>query len=538
MGQNSIAETATSGIQYLSQPYETFSKGVIFVAAYSDMGMLVPIVYAFSETSSGWINISYSSNLHFLSNGRQPVDVSGGISTAANGLSIGFTWSDGNDVYSNHGYFDVNTRTIEANIIATEVVSSYNPQFSGSTDPTISADGGAFSVAFPTLWNSTAVGPIHIVAETEVTSQATDLTIYMATDGLSGPEFSAPMLSKDISPATSTDGYLVAKQNDNIKLFEKTSGNWIKFKQFGNVGRSVSEYVTESGMIGSYSAPVGGTSLSEIKEFEAYDGTNFKMNNATVSSMISAHWESQSADSVFHEFWLGEIGVEDEILPIEISGSDRYEITLTKPFILNSKSVRISYNHTEKNVEIPLTLAAFDTSGNRIQQWTPQLHTSLRHANVMENYSEAISDFKTESLPLNEETSRIPVVLKLVAKDSTKIRWLQIGVDGFQGKKKQYNQDDTAPINRDIPDDFNLLSNYPNPFNPTTNIVYELPRQSDVTITVYNITGRVVAVYNEGLKPAGSHRITFNAGSLSSGIYIYKLQAGEFSSTKKMLLIK
>ena len=89
-----------------------------------------------------------------------------------------------------------------------------------------------------------------------------------------------------------------------------------------------------------------------------------------------------------------------------------------------------------------------------------------------------------------------------------------------------------------IPSRFTLYQNYPNPFNPTTTIKYNLPKQSFVTLKVYNILGEEVAVLVNGVKQAGSYSVVFNASSLSSGVYIYTLATDEFVSSKKMLVIK
>ncbi len=87
-------------------------------------------------------------------------------------------------------------------------------------------------------------------------------------------------------------------------------------------------------------------------------------------------------------------------------------------------------------------------------------------------------------------------------------------------------------------EDFQLSQNFPNPFNPTTTIQYQLPKAGNVTIRVYDILGNEVATLVNGEKPAGVYETKFNASNLSSGLYIYQLKAGNFMQTKKMMLLK
>ncbi len=87
-------------------------------------------------------------------------------------------------------------------------------------------------------------------------------------------------------------------------------------------------------------------------------------------------------------------------------------------------------------------------------------------------------------------------------------------------------------------DKFNLLQNYPNPFNPTTKIEFQIPQNSFVNLTIYNTLGQKVATLINNNLRVGKYSLEFNANNLPSGLYIYKLQAGEFSSVKKMMLIK
>lgn len=92
--------------------------------------------------------------------------------------------------------------------------------------------------------------------------------------------------------------------------------------------------------------------------------------------------------------------------------------------------------------------------------------------------------------------------------------------------------------NPEVPAVFTLKQNYPNPFNPSTTIRYGLPESADVTLEVYNLLGQRVAVLVNESRTAGYHDITFDASSLSSGMYIYRIQAGSFVETRKLMLVK
>ncbi len=97
---------------------------------------------------------------------------------------------------------------------------------------------------------------------------------------------------------------------------------------------------------------------------------------------------------------------------------------------------------------------------------------------------------------------------------------------------------DVDDDNTAIPDKFELFTNYPNPFNPVTTIEYALPHQSEVRLEVYNILGQRIKTLIYNIQKPGNHSINWNASGLSSGIYFYRLTAGDKTTTKRMTLLK
>lgn len=89
-----------------------------------------------------------------------------------------------------------------------------------------------------------------------------------------------------------------------------------------------------------------------------------------------------------------------------------------------------------------------------------------------------------------------------------------------------------------IPESYSLAQNYPNPFNPATTIRYAIPAEQFVTLKVYNVIGQEVATIVEGVQSAGTYSAQFDASKLATGLYVYRLTAGNFVQTKKMMLVK
>jgi parallel beta-helix repeat protein len=121
--------------------------------------------------------------------------------------------------------------------------------------------------------------------------------------------------------------------------------------------------------------------------------------------------------------------------------------------------------------------------------------------------------------------------------------YYKISAVDFHGNESDHSTEVTATItavdeSSCIPMEFALKANYPNPFNPTTQINYDLPQNEHITITVFNAQGKVINILVDGYQAAGSYSVNFNGNGLASGLYFYTMEAGTFCKTMKMVLIR
>ncbi len=130
------------------------------------------------------------------------------------------------------------------------------------------------------------------------------------------------------------------------------------------------------------------------------------------------------------------------------------------------------------------------------------------------------------------ETSNYNFIDEPISSGLYSYRLKQIDFDG------SYKYSSEVEVNFIFADDFRLSQNYPNPFNPATTIEYQIPKESFVTIKVYDALGKEVVTIVSEEKPAGIHEVNFEPKDLTSGLYLYKISAGNFEQTRKMLLLK
>jgi len=199
--------------------------------------------------------------------------------------------------------------------------------------------------------------------------------------------------------------------------------------------------------------------------------------------------------------------------------------------------------HTTNSGTIPVELTSFTASTSRgkvFLNWSTatelnNLGFEIERKIIQSESSEEwiIIGFR-EGYGTTTEPQKYSYVddIRTVITKSLAYRLKQIDYNG------SYEYSDEVFVDNPAPTDFVLEQNHPNPFNPTTKIKYQIPELSFVTLKVYDVLGNEVATLVDEELPAGEYEVEFEGRGLSSGLYFYKLSAGNFIETKKMILMK
>jgi uncharacterized delta-60 repeat protein len=127
---------------------------------------------------------------------------------------------------------------------------------------------------------------------------------------------------------------------------------------------------------------------------------------------------------------------------------------------------------------------------------------------------------------------------------AARFNYSSIGLGNESSQIQNFNQSDDNLTNskiivdKQVPENFELLQNFPNPFNPTTKISFVIPESNDVELKIFDINGKEVKTLINGYKPAGIYSVDFDGTGFASGVYFYKIKSGSFSDMKKMIMIK
>jgi hypothetical protein len=197
---------------------------------------------------------------------------------------------------------------------------------------------------------------------------------------------------------------------------------------------------------------------------------------------------------------------------------------------------------------LPVQLSSFTASlngGNSVVlRWTTVTETNNYGFHVQKSNAEAGPYVTIENSFIpgggTTITPRSYSFTDIATRGSWFYRLEQIDLDGTRHYSEPVQIDVVTTVKDDasVPKEFGLEQNYPNPFNPATSIVYNVPSASRVVIEVFNLIGQKVMTLVDAVQPAGRHTIRFNAGMLTSGVYLYKMSADNKTFLRKMVLSK
>ncbi|KAA0240574.1 MAG: T9SS C-terminal target domain-containing protein [Chlorobiota bacterium] len=196
----------------------------------------------------------------------------------------------------------------------------------------------------------------------------------------------------------------------------------------------------------------------------------------------------------------------------------------------------------ESQYFIPVELASFsaDLSGNDVTlSWTTATELNNQGFEIEQSFDNQNFN-KIGFVPGFGTTTEMKSYSFIIPDVNAVVQYYRLKQIDFDGTSTTFN---SVEVTGPMPDNFVLNQNHPNPFNPSTTISFTLPVESYVTIKLFNMLGQEVAKIADGSFQTGSHNFEFNAQNLTSGAYIYTLEANGvngqvFKSTKKMLLLR
>jgi hypothetical protein len=187
----------------------------------------------------------------------------------------------------------------------------------------------------------------------------------------------------------------------------------------------------------------------------------------------------------------------------------------------------------------PVELTSFSAQfheGNVVLTWQTATEVNNSGFEIQRAVGENPENFEKIGFVKGAGTSNSPkeytFVDNNVSSGKYSYRLKQIDLDG----KVKYST--VLSVNIGAPTEFRLFQNYPNPFNPTTIIEYRLPKEQFVTLKIFDMLGKEVATLVNEPQAKGSYKVTFDANSLPSGIYFYRINTPEYQATGKMLLLR
>ncbi|MBK9097018.1 MAG: M28 family peptidase [bacterium] len=292
--------------------------------------------------------------------------------------------------------------------------------------------------------------------------------------------------------------------------------------------------------------------IAEIHTRPIANSISLKDDMLTINNLYSIGLTLQTINpgatySDHASFWNNNYGAillieyDNDFNPYYHSSNDKIQY-FNLPYFLKSSKLALGVTATLAQLTdiVPVEMLAFNASviGSQVQLlWSTASELNnlgfeiQRSVNDQDNFSTiAFVDGNGNSTEINYYSFTDNP--QLTGVNQIFYRLKQVDLDG------SFSYSDVVSVTYDVPAEFVLSQNFPNPFNPSTRINYFVPKESFVNIKVYDFLGREVAELVNETKATGSYELLFDASSLPSGTYFYAMTAGEFSKTMKMILVK
>jgi hypothetical protein len=252
------------------------------------------------------------------------------------------------------------------------------------------------------------------------------------------------------------------------------------------------------------------------------EGAGWNSGDTFDSNTVAHQWVQVSYD---FSKWIGKTVTTITVIPDFASGASR---------TYSSVSYFDLITFTPANVPVELTsFMALTISNNVVLHWSTATETNNAGFDVERSNNNV--DFAKIGFIKGHGTSTMVTQYSFTDENVSGSLYYRLKQVDFNGNFKYSKVVEVNSIN---PLTFALSQNYPNPFNPTTVISYSVPQASFVSLKVYNILGKEVASLVSNQVEAGIHKVNFNASNLNSGMYFYTIKAGNFTATRKLMLLK
>jgi len=497
------------------------------------------------------------------------------ISGSVLGFVLHYSYKKGDQIYYkkekiyNNGYSltrEISNETNETNISSGDFYYlKSNPDISIRNGAPVITYTGRYDIVRGIEWDNGSGGPstlnlnyYPVVVKYKRYGYTDWSQIVYNSNGLNTQQNASVEGSKD------TSAYIVnySKNNTLFNQFVKIDGVTGYSCSPGTFSGSDAKLVR-----GSYKGKFGTGSNPVLLKLGFQDNsryninhTQFSITNASVSDGFSNLNGSIEKDNTLYSLTLGPIiasntaqGFDDETPPQTVQNAVEFNETMVSAvFTLSNNDTLILGAHGKYLTSFGQSMQPLKYHVNLVNSSNNQVHRELFRdtINVEDSVGiEFLRGFIINNIAKGTDQFYVQMVVDTVDAGNGDYNMAGVYADAtppggdasHSFKTKVFFENTTSnPVATTnlIPKNYELTQNYPNPFNPSTTIKFALPKDGFVTMKVYDIAGReVVKLVNE-VKKAGYHQVQFNASSLASGVYFYRIQSNDFVMTKRMVLIK